>query len=93
MTEVLVQIVVMGLACSTLSVTIARTDMFRWLRLRVARWGILVKLFTCHWCLGHWFALVAVALVNPWPTVEGFVMTWLAVTAVSGIAATKILGE
>lgn len=86
-------IVVMGLAVSAVSVTISRTDAFFWLRAFAASWSWTGKLVACHWCLGWWFALVATIVVNPWPGLAGFVMTWLAVTAVSGIAASRILGE
>jgi hypothetical protein len=89
--DTLVTIVILGLACGAASTTVARTDMFKGFRKAFARWEWSLKLVTCYYCLGHWFALGAVLVVNPWPTWAGFVMSWLAVTAVSGIAATRVL--
>lgn len=93
MMEMLVNILVLGAASAALSVTVTKSHMFLWFRSLFLERPVLLQLVSCYYCMGHWFALALVAVHNPWPTVVGFITTWLAVTAVSGLLSAKIVGD
>lgn len=86
-------VVILGLASAAVSVTITKTYMFAWLRDIVkARSKVGGELITCHYCMGHWVAAVLVASSNTWEGLYGWIVSWLAVTALSGVFSMKIMG-
>ncbi len=95
MTEVLATLIILGAASAAVSVTVAWTPVFGWLRSLVEKHlgATLSHLINCHYCIGHWVAAVLVLLAWPLPGWVGLVESWLAVTAFSGILSQFILKE
>ena len=92
------QIVIMALATATVSVTIAQSSAFKWLRDWTNDVPVLGTLLSCSYCLGHW---VAAALVfgNDWEwwitamaheTIIPFTIAWLAVTGIAALISGAI---
>lgn len=96
MTDFLLTIVLLGLATATVSVTVAQSLIFKpfrsWVvQLRPAKpdgefWfgGGLV---TCPYCFGHWVAALFVTGMLSYVNVNTWLVSWLAVTAVSAVVS------
>jgi len=88
------KLVVMALATGSISMTLARSRMFREVRWWLARgrpewvWDF-VK---CPWCMSHWIAAGVILAIGKPVAVAGnvwldFVLTWMAVVALAPAAA------
>ena len=86
----LANLIILGLAASAFSTTVASSRLFKPLRLRIHSrsnwWGDLVG---CSYCLGHWAAIMLVLATSYGSLVE-MIIAWLAVTAISALASGTI---
>lgn len=92
----LITAVVLAMASATVAITMAKTRMFYWYRLRMQIWNpFLGHLAACHYCTGHWAALALVAIYQPHLVVGWFpadlVVSWLAVTMGSALISGVVL--
>lgn len=84
------ELIVLGLASGTVSVTVAQSKAFAWFRdllKDVAMFGELVK---CSYCLGHYSSFCLVLLWYQDLTWTFGLVAWLAVTAISALTAGTI---
>lgn len=91
-------IVELGLATSTVSVTVAQSRLFQPLRAWVSGvWPWMGELLSCPYCLGHWVAAILLLLTTAGHvTPIGGLILWLSVTAVSSLVSGiigKLFGE
>lgn len=95
--DLLVDLLILGLATSTVSVTLGQSKLFRPVRqfvnMRMGRFfGDLIE---CPYCLGHWVAVPVVAArpllwgpdILPYSSVGKFVLLWLATVSISSIVS------
>jgi len=62
----LVEVIILSLATTAISVTISKSDVFASIRehiFRISNW--LGELVSCSYCLSHWVAIVFVAIYQP----------------------------
>lgn len=82
-----------ALAVGSLSMTLARSRMFREVRWWLARNGrdMTWDLVKCPWCVSHWVAMVTVAVYEPVRMTNSpfldWMLNWLAVVALAPVAA------
>jgi hypothetical protein len=82
----------LALATAALSLTIAKTHAFDWLRSWVlARSDYLGELVSCHYCMSHWFALGLVAVYRPVVVSSGVTLFDLAVSVFALVALSALV--
>ena len=82
------EILLIALAVSSTSMTIAETRLFKPLRDWAARhtpW--LGHLLVCPYCLSYWIAFAFVGWFRPRPGIDGFVLVSFAVVALASFAS------
>lgn len=87
----LTNLLILGLASATVSVTVAQSRVFLPLRTFIkgkSEW--LGELFSCPYCMGHWVSAVLVSGGLTHPAWQSWVISWLAVTAISSLIAGAI---
>lgn len=89
-----IDLLVLGLATGTVSVTVAQSRIFQGVRQWIYSWsGWCGKLVSCPYCLGHW---VSAGLVLVWwyETMLDYprfmLVAWLAVTGISALVSGAI---
>jgi hypothetical protein len=86
------EIVWLALATAALSLTVAKTHAFEWLRTWVfARSDFLGELLSCHYCMSHWFALGLVAVYRPVVVSSGIILFDLAVSVFALVALSALV--
>lgn len=83
-------LLILGLASATVSVTVAQSKAFKWFRdwlKPVMFWG---DLLSCPYCFGHYVSLCLVLLWYHDLTLTFGIVAWLAVTAISALVAGAI---
>lgn len=96
----LIDLGVVVMATSAISLTITKSALFDGLRAYLGKESLLGKLAHCHYCVSHWVAFALVAIFQPeigtlfrWPAlwlVEWFTLS-MAVVGVSATISNKII--
>jgi len=83
----LIQVLLLSLACASISFTVTEMKLFLPLRQRWPRESFLGEVLSCGYCFGHWVAFALVAIYRPrlfevWWLLDFFltaiVIAWLA---------------
>lgn len=95
MLDAIAHLMVLGAASAALSVTVARSHVFGSVRSWVASISrVAGDLVSCHYCMGHWAAVIALVA---WPPAEWtwgtMIVSWLAITGLSGYFSRLITGD
>lgn len=80
-------LLILGLASATISVTVVQSKAFAWLRDLLKSLQLVGELVSCPYCFGHYAALCLVLLWYDNLTLTYGFVAWLATTAISALVS------